>query len=104
MVTLTGKRISDVWYTSNMDPNKESAVQFLQMIVAGDIDAAYDKYIDMKGRHHNVFTPVGMPALRQGMKDAHTKFPNKQFVIQHVLGDEDLVAVHSHMTLEPGKL
>ncbi len=82
---------------------KKAAVDFLSMIVAGDIDEAYEKYIDMSGKHHNTFTPAGMPALRKGMKDAHVRFPNKQFTIQHVVADDELVAVHSHMNLEPGK-
>ncbi len=85
------------------EQNKASATHFLQMIVAGDIDQAYEKYVDMSGKHHNVFTPAGFPALQQGMKEAHVQFPNKQFTIQHIVASDDLVAVHSHMLLEPGK-
>ena len=86
-----------------MNPNKQSAVDFLTMVTSGDIDAAYEKYVDMQGKHHNVFTPAGMSQLRQGMKDAHIKFPQKEFVVKHVLGDGDLVAVHSSLVLEKGK-
>lgn len=83
-----------------MEANKQLAIHFLEMIIAGTIDEAYEKYVDMNGTHHNAFTPPGFPALREGMKEAHVKFPNKQFTIQHVLEDEDLVAVHSHLVLD----
>lgn len=85
-----------------MKTNKESAVEFMQMIIAGDIDAAYEKYVDMKGRHHNVHTPAGFEALKKGMKESHETFPNKEFTIQHVIGEDDLVAVHSHLVLQKG--
>jgi len=83
--------------------NKQAAAAFLKKVIAGDIDEAYETYIDMQGRHHNSFTAAGFPALKEGMKEAHIKFPNKQFDIQHVIGDEDLVAVHSHLVLEENK-
>ncbi len=82
------------------EENKKAAVDFLEMVIAGKIDEAYEKYVDTKGKHHNIFTPAGLAALRDGMKDAEGKFPHKQFVIQHVIAEGDLVAVHSHLTLE----
>ncbi len=78
-------------------------MQFLEAVIVGNIDEAYEKHVDMRGRHHNAFTPAGFLALRDGMKDAHVKFPHKQFAIQHVVGDGDLVAVHSRLVLEEGK-
>ena len=79
--------------------NKTTAVDFLEMIIAGKIDEAYEKYVDMSGKHHNLFTPTGLEALREGMKGADKQFPDATFVVQHVLGDGDLVAVHSHLTM-----
>lgn len=86
---------------SNPEQNKQSAVDFLQMIVAGKIDEAYQKYADMEGRHHNIFTKADFTELKQGMKDNDAKFPNKKLEVQHVIGDGDLVAVHSRLTLNP---
>lgn len=83
--------------------NKEAAVQFLQLIVAGRIEEAYRKYVDVGGKHHNPFFPAGFPALQKAMSDNHVKFPNKQIAVKHVLGDGDLVAVHSHIILRPGE-
>jgi predicted SnoaL-like aldol condensation-catalyzing enzyme len=88
----------------NIEENKKAAVDFLNMIIAGKIDDAYEKYIDMNGKHHNVSTPAGLAALKEGMEGAGNKFPDKQFVIQHVVAEGDLVVVHSHLTLEPGTI
>jgi predicted SnoaL-like aldol condensation-catalyzing enzyme len=78
-------------------------VDFLQRVVAGEIEEAYEKYVDMAGKHHNCFTPAGFPALIKGMKEADKMFPDKQWTVKHVLEDGDLVAVHSYMVLVPGK-
>jgi predicted SnoaL-like aldol condensation-catalyzing enzyme len=82
---------------------KTAAVDFLQKVVAGQIEEAYEKYIDLKGKHHNCFTPAGFPALKKGMMEADQMFPDKRWTVKHVLGDGDLVAVHSQMVLVPGK-
>ena len=84
-------------------PNKQLVLDFLSMIIAGKIDEAYEKYIDMNGKHHNAFTAAGFLALREGMKGNDQQFPHKKMEVKHVLGDGDLVAVHSHMILDPGK-
>ncbi len=81
--------------------NKQAAVTFLQLVVDGKIDEAYQNYATVGGVHHNTFTPAGFPALQKGMKDADVKFPNKRFSIKHVLKEGDLVAVHSHLVLQP---
>lgn len=82
---------------------KTAAVDFLQRVVAGQIEEAYEKYVDMAGKHHNCFTPAGFPALIKGMMEADKMFPHKQWTVKHILEDGDLVAVHSHMVLVPGK-
>ncbi len=80
---------------------KEVALQFLKLVVAGKIDEAYEKYVDMKGKHHNVSFPSGFLALKEAMKENHEKFPNKKFTVKNVLCENDLVAVHSHVVLKP---
>jgi len=83
--------------------HKEAAVQFLQLVTEGRIDKAYQMYADMAGRHHNAYYPAGFPALQKGMIENQAQFPNKQFTIKHVLGEGDLVAVHSHVVLTPAE-
>lgn len=93
-----------ICYNLDMEHNKQAAIAFLQMIIMENIDEAYEAYVDMNGKHHNTFTPPGMSALQQGMKDAAVKFPHMTLAMLHVLGDGDLVGVHSHMSLEAGAM
>ena len=37
------------------------------------------------------------------MKEDHHQFPNKQFTIKNVIGEGDLVAVHSHLVIRPSE-
>ncbi len=78
---------------------KELAVQFLELVIAGRIDEAYRRYIDMAGIHHNPYFPAGFPALRQAMIENHTQFPNKRIIVKHALAEGDMVAVHSQVAL-----
>jgi predicted SnoaL-like aldol condensation-catalyzing enzyme len=88
---------------SKIESHKQAAIQFLQLVVSGRIDEAYDKFVDMKGRHHNPYYPAGLPALRKGMIDNEKVYANKHISIKNVLGDGDLVAVHSHIILNPAE-
>ena len=81
--------------------NKKRALEFLKLVVAGKIDEAYQKYVDMHGKHHNTFFPAGFPALREAMKENHIQFPKKQLTVKYVLSDGGLVVVHSHIVLRP---
>ncbi len=81
---------------------KEIAVEFLQLVIAGHIDEAYEKYVDMAGKHHNPYFPSGFRALEQAMIENHLHFPAKQYTMKNVLGDGKLVAVHGHIVLRPG--
>ena len=82
---------------------KQVAAKFLQLIVAGRIDEAYRNYVDLRGKHHNPFFPAGFPALQKAMIENHVQFPNKQLTVKNMLGDAELVAVHSHIVLRPGE-
>jgi predicted SnoaL-like aldol condensation-catalyzing enzyme len=82
---------------------KQVAQQFLELVVAGNIDDAYRKYVASDGKHHNPFFPAGFPALREAMKENHVQFPNMRLTVKNVIGDGDLVAIHSHIVLRPGE-
>jgi hypothetical protein len=34
---------------------KQAAVEFLQLVVAGRIDEAYQKHVDLQDKHHNSY-------------------------------------------------
>jgi len=76
---------------------KNSAVKFLQFVVAGKIDEAYEQYVDMEGKHHSMFFPAGFSALKEAMKENHSQFPEKVFDIKNAVTEDDIVVVHSHI-------
>ncbi len=88
---------------NNTSSHRQAAVEFLQLVVTGHIDEAYQKHVDMKGKHHNLFFPAGFPSLQKAMNESHVQFPNKLFTIKNVIGDGNLVAVHSHIVLTPAE-
>lgn len=89
-------------HSKNAD-RKQAAVQFLQLVVAGRVDEAYQKHVDLQGKHHNPFFPAGFPALKKAMIENNVQFPGKLLTIKHVLADDDMVAVHSHVVLSQGE-
>src|SRR5271169_2181517 len=82
---------------------KQAAMQFLQLVVTGRIKEAYQKYVDLQGKHHNPTFPAGFRALEKAMIENHVQFPSKQITVKNLLGDGKLVAVHSHIILRPGE-
>jgi predicted SnoaL-like aldol condensation-catalyzing enzyme len=87
----------------NKTEQKTMAKNFLTMVVNGQIDEAYKKYVDLSGKHHNVFTPSGMKALKDGMKENDGQFPDKKLVFKHVVAEGDIVITHSHLFMKPGE-
>ena len=89
--------------TESVNHNKRNAVDFLELVIEGKIEEAYQKHTHRDGKHHNVYFPAGLPALRSAMIENHKQFPVKQFDIKHVIGDGDMVAVHSHLVMNQGE-
>ncbi|GAB2511530.1 hypothetical protein GCM10027084_28390 [Pseudoxanthomonas sangjuensis] len=81
--------------------NKDAALDFLQMVVAGDIDAAYERHVAPDLVHHNAYVPAGADALRAAMKEAHARQPGKVFEVRQAIAGDDRVAVHSHLRFKP---
>jgi len=88
---------------SNIQAHKESAEDFLHLVVAGSIDEAYVNYVNLHGKHHNVHYSAGFASLKKGMIESHAQFPNKRLMVKNVLAEGDLVAVHSNLILKPGE-
>lgn len=79
---------------------KKIAIDFLKLVIDGKIDGAYEKYVDMNGKHHNIFFPAGFESLKESMKENHEKFPNKKFKIIHSISENNLVITHSCVSLD----
>ena len=89
--------------TDYTEIRKHAAVQFLKLVTAGRIDEAYEKHVELRGKHHNPFSPAGFPALQKAMIENHVQFPNKKLTVNNVLCDGEVVAVHSHIVLRTGE-
>ncbi|HYC53653.1 MAG TPA: nuclear transport factor 2 family protein [Candidatus Binatia bacterium] len=81
--------------------NKETAVEFLRLIGAGEIRKAYHKFVRPGFRHHNPWFAGDADSLMKAMEQNAASNPRKQLRILRVLEDGDLVAVHSHVRMEP---
>jgi predicted SnoaL-like aldol condensation-catalyzing enzyme len=76
---------------------KESAISFLKLAASGNLREAYDNHISPTFRHHNPYFAADARSLKAGMAEAAAKFPDTTLEIQHVLEEDDLVAVHSRV-------
>jgi predicted SnoaL-like aldol condensation-catalyzing enzyme len=84
--------------------NKESAVAFLEMAAAGQVNEAYTKFVGINFLHHNAFFEGSAEALQAGMEENARKNPNKVFEVKRVIGEDDFVVTHSHVRQKPEDL
>ena len=84
-----------------MELQKEQAVNFLQLIVAGEIDEAYEKYVSPDLRHHNPYFAGDAESLKQAMKGNDGTSPNKSLEVKQTIEEGDRVMVYSHIKQNP---
>ena len=70
---------------------KESAVSFLKMASAGEVDEAYAKFIAPTFIHHNQYFKGDRESLKSAMAQAHAASPNKLIDVKRVFEDGDFV-------------
>lgn len=85
-----------------MSSHKDTAVDFLKLITAGEIRDAYEKYAAPDFIHHNPHFKGDRESLAVAMEENHKYFPNKKYEVTHVIEDGDLVAVHGRVQLSEG--
>ncbi len=73
--------------------NKDRAKEFLKLIIKGQIEEAYEKFVNMNGKHHNIHFKAGFEALKTAMKENHNAYPNKKFEIILSVEEDDIVAL-----------
>lgn len=76
---------------------KEKAVSFLKLVASGDVREAYHRYIDPNFRHHNPFFRGDADSLMLAMEENATMNPHKILEVKRVIGEDNIVAVHSHV-------
>ncbi|WP_432361237.1 nuclear transport factor 2 family protein [Sporosarcina sp. UB5] len=87
-----------------MEVHKELAVNFLQMIVSGEIDEAYEKYVSPELRHHNPYFPGDGESLKKAMKENDGMNPNKTLDVKQTIEEGERVMVYSHIKQNPEDL
>jgi predicted SnoaL-like aldol condensation-catalyzing enzyme len=83
------------------DTLKEIAVNFLKLAARGNSREAFSKYTNLNFRHHNPHFKGDAESLMIAMEENAKKNPDKTLSVQHVLQENDLVAVHSWVKMNP---
>ncbi len=81
-------------------PRKAVAVDFLQLVVAGKVREAYDKYVSPDFIHHNPYFKGDRQSLLVAMEENEQVNPGKLLEVQHVAEDGDIVMVHSRLKFQ----
>lgn len=76
---------------------KESAIDFLQLIVENRIEEAYTKHVDMDMIHHNPYFEGTREALKKAMEKNAKEAPKKELKIHNALEEGNYVSVFSHI-------
>lgn len=76
---------------------KEIARDFLNLAAKGHSQEAFRLYISPNFKHHNVYFKGDANTLMLAIEESASINPNKIFTIHHILADQDMVAVHSHV-------
>jgi predicted SnoaL-like aldol condensation-catalyzing enzyme len=77
---------------------KDAAIEFLSLIVAGDVRRAYERHVGSGFLHHNPYFPGDAESLEKGMEEDESRNPGKKLEVQVALQDGDYVAIHSRLS------
>lgn len=83
---------------------KEIAQNFLKLAASGHSHEAFRLYVGKNFKHHNAHFKGDADTLMLAMEESSRKNPNKIFTIHHILEDDNLVAVHSHLKQTPADI
>ncbi|MBT31372.1 MAG: polyketide cyclase [Thalassobius sp.] len=80
--------------------NKAKAIEFLELIIKGEIDEAFEGFVNYSGKHHNTYFKAGFESLKYAMKQNHSIFPDKQFEIKLATAEGELVSILAKLAFE----
>jgi predicted SnoaL-like aldol condensation-catalyzing enzyme len=84
-----------------VDENKRLVTEFYELAINQQKPAeAARRYIELPYRQHNPEVADGPDGFIQFIGGMQKKYPKLKVVISKVLGDDDLVALHVHLTRE----
>ncbi len=81
--------------------NRATAVAFLQLASGGKAGEAFAQFVGSGFRHHNPYFAGDAESLKAAMLENAAQFPHESIDIKHVVAENDLVAVHAHVRLQP---
>ncbi|MBX7115577.1 MAG: nuclear transport factor 2 family protein [Myxococcaceae bacterium] len=81
--------------------NKTAALDFLRLAAAGHVDEAYAKFVSPRLVHHNAYFAGDVDTLKAAMRDSARQNPAAHLDVKRAVEENDVVAVHSHMRLQP---
>ena len=88
--------------TSVLDGNKRLVTEFYELAINQRKPAeAARKYIELPYRQHSPEVADGPDGFVQFISEMQKKHPQLRVVISKALADDDLVALHVHLTREP---
>ena len=87
----------------SINENKASAIHFLQLTAAGNVNEAFYLYVGPEFRHHNMHFKGDADSLKVAMEESVRYLPAKQLEIQFAIAEENRVAVYSKITISPGE-
>ena len=70
---------------------------FLLLCAKGDSRTAFEKYVAKNFKHHNAWFKGDAHTLMLAMEESAKQNPGTDLQIKHVLQDNNMVAVHSHI-------
>jgi predicted SnoaL-like aldol condensation-catalyzing enzyme len=88
--------------SENTDFLKSTAEAFLRAVSSCHVKEGYDLYVGEGFKHHNVYFRGDADSLRTGMEENFKQFPDKTLEIKRVIGEDNIVAIHSFVQLQPG--
>jgi len=87
-----------------LQSNRNAALDFLKLVSTGHVKQAFSLYVGTTFKHHNPFFQSGALSLLNAMGDNAKQNPHKEFTVHHVIAENNLVAVHGHVRLNPNDL
>src|SRR3954464_15944029 len=87
-----------------MDSRKQIATAFLDLSFQAHAHGPVAKFCSPGCKHHNPYFAAGMDVLADAMEQNGRENPERSKDVKHVMEDNGVVEVHSHVRLKPGDL
>ncbi|KIX91015.1 membrane protein [Staphylococcus microti] len=82
----------------SIEKNKETAKNFYETAYLGNPRLAIEKYVGDNYFQHNPAVEDGKQGFIDYFEEMHAYCPDKQIEFLRIVGEEDLVSLHTHQT------